>query len=127
MNIDKITKEIIGAAIEVHRQLGPGMLESAYKQALAYELRIRKIKFMMEVKIPIPYKEIKLDCGFRADLIVENCIVVELKAQRDQNDIFEAQVLTNTKLLKWGCQISCVNAIINITQGINNDKRKKAV
>ena len=52
----------------------------------------------MEVKIPIPYKEIKLDCGFRADLIVENCIVVELKAQRDQNDIFEAQVLTNTKL-----------------------------
>ncbi len=98
MNIDKITKEIIGAAIEVHRQLGPGMLESAYKQALAYELRIRKIKFMMEVKIPIPYKEIKLDCGFRADLIVENCIVVELKAQRDQNDIFEAQVLTNTKL-----------------------------
>ena len=74
------------------------MLESAYKQALAYELRIRKIKFMMEVEIPIPYKEIKLDCGFRADLIVENCIVVELKAQRDQNDIFEAQVLTNTKL-----------------------------
>ena len=98
MNIDKITKEILGAAIEVHRQLGLGMLESAYKQALAYELRIRKIKFMMEVKIPIPYKEIKLDCGFRADLIVENCIVVELKAQRDQNDIFEAQVLTNTKL-----------------------------
>ena len=98
MDINKITEQIIGAAIEVHRHLGPGLLESAYKQALAYELKLRNIKFKLEVPVPIPYKDIKLETGFRADLIVENCVVVELKAQKDKYDMFEAQTLTNTRL-----------------------------
>ena len=72
MEINKITEQIIGAAIEVHRYLGPGLLESAYKQALAYELKLRNINFKLEVTVPIPYKDIKLETGYRADLIVEN-------------------------------------------------------
>jgi len=98
MEINKITEQIIGAAIEVHRYSGPGLLESAYKQALAYELKLRNINFKLEVTVPIPYKDIELETGYRADLIVENKVVVELKAQRDKKDIFEAQTLTNTGL-----------------------------
>lgn len=98
MDINYITEKIIGAAIEVHKWLGTGMLESAYKKALAYEIKRQGLEFKLEVPIPVTYKEIKIDCGYRADMIVENEVVVELKAQEDRNDIFEAQTLTNTKL-----------------------------
>ncbi len=98
MNINKITEIIIGCAIEVHKHLGPGLLESAYKEALIYELRIKGLFIEIEVPIPVVYKGVKLEHGYRADLIVEKCVVVELKAQEDRHDIFAAQTLTNTRL-----------------------------
>lgn len=94
METNQITSEIIGAAIEVHKHLGPGMLESAYEECLCYELSNRGLKFEKQKPIPIVYKEIKLDCGYRADLIVENEVVVELKSQEAILPVHEAQILT---------------------------------
>ena len=94
MEINLITKEIIGAAIEVHKQLGPGMLESAYEECLCYELSLRGLKVERQEPIPVVYKEIKLDCGYRTDLLVENEVVVELKAQDVILPVHEAQILT---------------------------------
>ncbi len=94
MEINLITKEIIGAAIEVHKQLGPGMLESAYEECLCYELSLRGLKVERQKPIPVVYKEIKLDCGYRAELLVENEVVVELKAQDVILPVHEAQILT---------------------------------
>ncbi|OGU68721.1 MAG: GxxExxY protein [Stygiobacter sp. RIFOXYC12_FULL_38_8] len=94
MEINLITKEIIGAAIEVHKQLGPGMLESAYEECLCYELSLRGLKVERQKPIPVVYKEIKLDCGYRTDLLVENEVVVELKAQDVILPVHEAQILT---------------------------------
>lgn len=74
------TKQIIGAAIEIHRELGPGLLESAYEHCLAHELRLRGLNFRRQVEIPIIYKGTKLDCGYCIDLLVEDTVVVELKA-----------------------------------------------
>lgn len=94
MEINQITSEIIGAAIEVHKHLGPGMLESAYEECLCYELSNRGLKFEKQKPIPIVYKEIKLDYGYRADLIVDNQVVVELKSQDAILPVHEAQILT---------------------------------
>ncbi|KAF0142980.1 MAG: hypothetical protein FD122_246 [Stygiobacter sp.] len=94
MEINLITKEIISAAIEVHKQLGPGMLESAYEECLCYELSLRGLKVERQKPIPVVYKEIKLDCGYRAELLVENEVVVELKAQDVILPVHEAQILT---------------------------------
>lgn len=98
MDDNIITQLIIKSAIEVHKILGPGMLESAYKKALIFELCLNKLKVKSEVPIPIIYKNINIDCGYRADLIVEDRILIELKAQEDKYEVFAAQVLTNTKL-----------------------------
>ena len=81
MEMNELTHAIIGAAIEVHRRLGPGLLESAYRVCLAYELRKRGFQVEEERPVPVVYDEVKLDCGFRADLIVNGLIVVELKAK----------------------------------------------
>jgi len=99
-NIDDLTYEIIGSAIEVHKIMGRGLLESVYHQCLKEELLHRKINFQTEMKIPVDYKGKTLDIDFRCDLFVENCIVVELKAVNEMNTIFEAQLLTYMKLLK---------------------------
>jgi GxxExxY protein len=94
----EITHKIIGAAIEVHRQLGPGLLESAYEECLARELSIRGIRFERQKPIPVVYKGIKLECGYRIDLLVEHRIVVELKSIAEIAPIHEAVVLTYLKL-----------------------------
>ena len=91
--------QVNGAAIEVHRFLGPGLLESVYHKCLALELNNRKINFQSEIKIPINYKGLVLDTELRADLFVENCLVVELKSVENILPIFEAQLLTYMKLL----------------------------
>lgn len=96
--LDELTYEVIGAAIEVHKQMGRGLLESVYHQCLKEELTIRKINFVTEKKIPLLYKDKELD--FRCDLYVENCLVVELKAVQELIPQFEAQLLTCMKLLK---------------------------
>ena len=100
-NIDEndITHAIIGAAIEVHRRLGPGLLESAYRVCLAYELRKRGFEVTEERPIPVVYDEVKLECGFRADLIVNGQIVVELKAKQTIHQVDKAQVLSHLRLM----------------------------
>ena len=80
MHVNEITEAVIGAAIEVHRAIGPGLLESAYVQCLCYELTLRKLPFAREVPIPVHYKGLKLDCGYRVDLVVVDQVVVEVKA-----------------------------------------------
>jgi GxxExxY protein len=93
-----LTHKIIGAAIEVHRQLGPGLLESAYEECLARELSIRNLSFERQKPIPVVYKGVKLECGYRIDLLVEHRIVLELKAIEQIAPIHEAVVLTYLKL-----------------------------
>jgi GxxExxY protein len=96
--INKITEAIIGAAIEVHRALGPGLLESAYVTCLVYELRQRGYKVLQEVPLPLVYKEIKLDCGYRLDLLVNDAVIVEAKSVESLAAIHEAQLLSYLKL-----------------------------
>jgi len=97
MLFEDITKVIIGCAIDVHKELGPGLLESAYEECLYYELQKAGLKVEKQKAIPVVYKEIKLDCGYRADLIVEDKIVIELKTVDEFNPVHEAQILTYLK------------------------------
>lgn len=100
MNINEITSSIIGAAIEVHRRLGPGLLESAYRVCLAYELRKRGHEVREEKPVPVVYDEVRLDCGFRADLLVNQQVVVELKAKSAIHPVDKAQTLSHLRLLE---------------------------
>jgi len=97
MQFEQITKEIIGAAIEVHKSLGPGLLESAYEECLAYELIQKGLKVERQKPVPVIYKEIKLDYGYRIDLLVEDSVIVELKSIEAFAPIHEAQILTYMK------------------------------
>jgi GxxExxY protein len=96
--LNKLTEAIIGAAIEVHRAIGPGLLESAYEACLCRELAIRKIPFLRQVPLPVSYKDVNLDCGYRLDLLVADQIVVEIKAVEKLDSIHEAQLLTYLRL-----------------------------
>jgi len=96
--INLITQKIIGAAIEIHRNLGPGLFESVYEECLCYELELKNISFERQRYIPVFYKEKTLDTGFRADLVVEDRIVVELKSVETLSPIHEVQVLNYLKL-----------------------------
>ncbi|MGI6048617.1 MAG: GxxExxY protein [Petrimonas sp.] len=98
--LDKLTYDIIGAAIEVHKIMGRGLLENVYHQCLKEEFTHRKINFQTEMKIPAIYKGKPLDVDFRCDFFVENCIVVEIKAVQEMSNVFEAQLLNYMKLLK---------------------------
>lgn len=98
--LDELTYEVVGSAIEVHKIMGRGLLESLYHQCLKEELTHRKINFLTEMKIPIMYKEKELETDFRCDLFIENCLVVELKSVNEMTNVFEAQLLTYMKLLK---------------------------
>lgn len=97
MEVNRITEIIIGCAIEVHRRLGPGMLENVYKHCLAYELKQNGLRVDCEVPVPVIYKDIKLDCGYRIDLLVEDTVVVELKAVDAFHPTYEAQILTHLR------------------------------
>ena len=98
--LDDITYEIIGAAIEVQKEMGRGLLESVYQQCMIEELKLRNINFLSELKIPVIYKKKELLIDFRCDLLIENLIVVELKAVKEIIPIYEAQLLNYMKLLK---------------------------
>ena len=106
--INNLSGRIIGSAIEVHRQLGPGLLESAYQLCLAYEFRENGINFLLEHPLPIKYKNIDIDCAFRADFIVEDSIILELKAVEKIIPIHEAQLITYLKItgIKLGLLIN---------------------
>ena len=95
-----LTEQIIGAAIEVHRALGPGLLESAYRACLAHEFALRGLTFEQEKPLPVEYKEVRLDCGYRLDFLVEGKVVVELKAVDNLHPIHEAQMLTYLRLIR---------------------------
>ncbi|MGR3319105.1 MAG: GxxExxY protein [Candidatus Anammoxibacter sp.] len=105
---DRLSKEIIGAAIEVHRHLGPGLLESAYEECLCRELAIRSLTFERQKALALSYKGIKLDCGYKLDIVVDGLVILELKAVDRIEPIHEAQLLTYLKLadLKLGILIN---------------------
>jgi GxxExxY protein len=116
---DSRTTSIIGAAIEVHRQLGPGLLESAYEQCLCHELHLRQLAFKCQVDLPVSYKGLQLDCGYKIDLIVNDEVIVELKSVERILPVHEAQLLTYLKLSG-----KTVGLLINfnvplLTQGIS--------
>jgi GxxExxY protein len=94
----QITESIIGAAIEVHRELGPGLLESAYEECFCHELHLRNLNFQRQVELPVAYKGIKLDCGYRLDVVVENAVVIEPKSIEQISTIHQAQLLTYLRL-----------------------------
>lgn len=99
-DINKLTEIIIGSAIKVHKTLGPGLFESVYESCLYYELEKQKIKVLRQVPIDFKHDDIMIDCGFRADLIVEDSVIVELKSVKELNDIHFSQILTYLKLSK---------------------------
>ncbi len=98
MELNEISGKVIGGAIEVHRELGPGLLESAYETCLRYELHQRGLRVEHQVAQPVSYKGLELECGYRLDLLVENQVIVELKAVEGILPIHEAQLLTYLKL-----------------------------
>ena len=98
MLAENVTEKVIGAAIEVHRFLGPGLLESAYEECLCRELTLRGIDFARQVPIPITYKDVELSCGYRADVIVDQAVLLELKAVDRVLPVHEAQLLTYLRL-----------------------------
>jgi GxxExxY protein len=122
MSINDLTSAIIGAAIKVHRVLGPGLLESAYRVCLAYELEKLGFKVEQEKPIPLVYEEAKLECGFRADLLVEGMVVVECKAKEKLHPVEKAQVLSHLRLL--GLQ---VGLLINFHEVVLKDAIKRIV
>ncbi len=103
MNENDLSNRIIGAAINVHRQLGPGLLKSVYEECLAYELSTQSILFKRQVSVPVKYKEIEMDCGFRLDLLVSDLVVVEIKAVEGLLPVHSAQIITYLKLT--GCKL----------------------
>jgi GxxExxY protein len=96
--LDPLTGKIIGAAMEIHRALGPGLLESAYEACLIYELRLRKLRIEPQKSMSVFYKDVMLDCGYRVDLVVEDRVIVEIKSVNSLAPIHEAQLLSYLKL-----------------------------
>jgi GxxExxY protein len=95
---EELTSQIIGAGIEVHRHLGSGLLESAYEECLCRELSLRDLRFTRQVPLPVVYKDVRIDCSYRLDLVVEDSVVVEIKAVDAVLPVHEAQLLTYLKL-----------------------------
>ena len=98
MEFDKLSTRVVGCAIEVHRELGPGLLESTYEQCFAHELTLNGILFKLQHPQPVEYKGVRLDCGYRVDLLIEDDLIVELKSVEQIKGIHEAQLLTYMKL-----------------------------
>ncbi len=98
MHENEVSRKIIGAAIEVHKILGPGLLESAYELSLERELQLQGLKVQRQVGLPLVYKDVKCDLGYRLDLLVENTVIVEIKSVEALNDIHMTQLLTYLKL-----------------------------
>jgi len=97
--LNAITEQIIGAAMDVHRVIGPGLLESAYEACLAFELRARGFRVEQQKPLPVVYKQVKLDCGYRLDMVVNDLVIVEIKAVEKLNAVHEAQLLSYLRLL----------------------------
>ena len=120
--INAITEKIIGCAIEVHRALGPGLLESTYEECTCYEIRCSGLKFERQVSLPVVYKGVKLDCGYRMDLVVEKVVVVEFKTVEVLLPVHEAQLLSYLKLTGLS-----VGLLINFHVPVLKDGLKRIV
>ena len=112
--LDQITRRIIGAAIELHKAVGPGLLESACQACLAFEIRQRGLKFDEQIPLPVLYKDVKLDCGYRLDLLVEDSVIVEIKAIEKLCPIHDAQLLSYLRIAhqKVGLLINFHNQVL---------------
>jgi GxxExxY protein len=117
-SFDELSGFVLGACIEIHNQLGPGLLESAYEECLCYELSQAGLKFERQWPLPVLYKNVKLDCGYRVDLIVEDKLVLELKAVEQLLPIHEAQLLTYLKLSGRGCGLLINFNVPRLKEGI---------
>lgn len=100
MEFDRLSNQVIGCAIEVHRALGPGLLESAYEQCLAHELTLAGIPFKLQQPLPVTYKDVQLDCGYRMDVLIDDQLIVELKSTDQLTPVHQAQLLTYMKLYR---------------------------
>lgn len=118
MTENQITETIIGCAIKVHKALGPGLLESAYEECLAYELANTDLLIEKQKPLPLVYEEVKLECGYRVDLLVENKVVVEIKSVDALNDVHMAQIITYLRLS--GCKVGLlINFnVVKLMQGL---------
>ena len=118
MEFDELSNRVIGCAIEVHRTLGPGLLESAYRQCLAHELSLANVPFRMEVPLPVRYKETLLDCGYRIDLLVGGDLILELKTVETILPIHQAQILSYMRLAKVPAGLLINFNVVKLTNGI---------
>lgn len=119
---EDLTEQVIGAAIEVHRELGPGLLESAYQVCLCHELNLRRIPFQQKMELPLTYKGCRLDAGYEVDILVDQKIVLELKSVLVLHPVFEAQLLTYMKLTR-----TPVGLLINFHVPVLKDGIKRRV
>jgi GxxExxY protein len=122
-----LTREIIGAAIKVHRELGPGLLESAYEACLAYELQKLGMKIERQKPVPLIYENVKLDCGFLADLVVESRVIVETKCKDALHPVDDAQLLSHLRLLNISVGLLINFQVVVLRDGIKrmvNDYRE---
>jgi|JI10StandDraft_1071094.scaffolds.fasta_scaffold41927_4 GxxExxY protein len=122
MEFDNLSKRVIGLAIEVHKSLGPGLLENTYKECLALEFKENGINFEKEKELPVVYKGLEVACGYRIDLKVENSLIIELKSVSSLNSIYDAQILTYMKLSKIP-----IGLLINFNVKILKDGIKRFV
>lgn len=120
--MDKLTEKVIGIAIAMHRTLGPGLLESAYEQCLAYDISKAGIQFKRQVELPVRYKEVNIDCGYRVDFLIEDMLIVELKAVGAITPVHQAQILTYLRLS--GCK---VGLLINFNVKVLKDGIRRLV
>ena len=120
--LNELTSAIIGAAIEVHRELGPGLLESTYEACLARELQELGLAFERQAALPARYKGLEIECGYRVDLLVDGTVIVELKAVNDTNAVHEAQLMSYLRLS--GCK---VGLLINLNVEVLRDGIKRIV
>lgn len=123
MEKDPLTERVIGCAIEVHRALGPGLLESAYQHCLAHELKLSGIPFRTEVPVPIAYKGIRLECGYRLDFVVEDRLILELKCVDEITGIHRAQLLTYMKLTAIPTGLLINFNVARLVDGLERFKR----
>ena len=122
MQFDELSNRVIGCSIEVHRALGPGLLESTYEQCLAHELKLNGMDFKLQWPLPVEYKGIRLDCGYRVDIFVEDILILELKSVEQIKVIHEAQLLTYMKLAGTG-----IGLLINFNVSVLKDGIKRFV
>jgi GxxExxY protein len=118
LSMVQLTERIIGSAIKIHRRLGPGLLESAYESCLAYELDSQGLRVVRQKAVPLIYESVKLDCGFRADLLVENRVVVELKSKEQLHPVDEVQLLSHLRLLNLQVGLLLNFHVVRLREGI---------